>query len=174
MGIKLKAEILGLCVASLCSIWLAPSACLAMGTTEQPEKEQADPDYTAAKIAMGNKDWNAAVKSLLLAAQHDPKNADIQNFLGYSNRKLGNYDLAFKHYGMALELNPKHRGAHEYIGETYLLVNNPAKAEEHLAALKKICFVPCAESRELTKAIAAYKQKGPNKQAAGGADSNAY
>jgi tetratricopeptide (TPR) repeat protein len=168
MRIKLKAKILGICLAGLCSIWLAPGACLATGTTEEPEAAQVDPDYTAGKIAIGNKDWSAAVKSLLLAAEHDPKNADIQNFLGYANRKLGNYDLAFKHYGMALELNPKHRGAHEYIGETYLLVNNPAKAEEHLAALNKICFVPCAESRELKNAIAAYKQKGPNKKGVGG------
>jgi hypothetical protein len=27
----------------------------------------------------------------------------------------------------ALQLNPRHRGAHEYAGEAYLLVNNLAK-----------------------------------------------
>jgi tetratricopeptide (TPR) repeat protein len=51
-----------------------------------------------------------------------PENADVQNFIGYSYRNLKNYELAFTHYKRAIELDPRHRGAHEYIGETYLLV----------------------------------------------------
>jgi len=73
---------------------------------------------------------------------------------------------------MALELNPNHRGAHEYVGETYLLVNDPAKAEEHLAALAKLCFVPCAEYNDLKRAIAAYKENGGKTSSAG--DDKAY
>ena len=44
-----------------------------------------------------------------------------------------------KHYEQALKLNPRQRGAHEYVGEAYLLTGNVAKAEEHLAALEKMC-----------------------------------
>ena len=68
-------------------------------------------------------------------------------------------DLAFKHYGRALELDPRHRGAHEYVGEAYLIVNNLAKAEEHLAALHKICLIPCEEYEDLKKAIVEYRRR---------------
>jgi tetratricopeptide (TPR) repeat protein len=71
----------------------------------------------------------------------------------------GNLDAAFKYYERALDINPKHRGAHEYVGETYLLANNLPKAEEHLAALDKLCFFSCEEYRDLKAAIADYKEK---------------
>jgi DNA-binding SARP family transcriptional activator len=67
--------------------------------------------------------------------------------------------LVFKHYNQALALDPKHRGAHEYIGEAYLMVNNPAKAKEHLAQLDKLCLFSCSEFTDLKKAIAAYETK---------------
>src|SRR5206468_3858123 len=75
------------------------------------------------------------------AALRDPDNADLQNYLGYSYRNLGQLDRAFQHYKRALELNPRHRGAHEYAGEAYLMVGDLARAEEHLAALRKICLI---------------------------------
>jgi DNA-binding SARP family transcriptional activator len=62
-------------------------------------------------------------------------------------------DRVFKHYGEALRLDPKHRDAHEYIGEAYLLVGNVGKAKEHLAALDKLCFFSCGEYRDLKRAI---------------------
>ena len=68
-------------------------------------------------------------------------------------------DLAFKHYERALQLNPRHRGAHEYLGEAYLMVNELAKAEAHLSALKTICLIPCEEYTDLEKAIAEYRRK---------------
>jgi tetratricopeptide (TPR) repeat protein len=174
MGTRLEAVMRSLGIAGICSILLVSGACLAMDTPEDPQALQLDADYAAGKAAIDIKDWGAAVKSLSSAAEHNPKNADIQNLLGYANRKLGNLDLAFKHYGLALELNPNHRGAHEYVGETYLLANNPAKAEEHLAALNKICFVPCAEYRDLKNAIAAYKQRDTNKTSSAADDSKTY
>jgi tetratricopeptide (TPR) repeat protein len=88
----------------------------------------------------------------------DPGNPDLQNWIGYSNRKLARYDLAFKHYKRAIELDPRHRGAHEYIGETYLLVGDVASAQKHLAALRDICLLPCEELDDLEKAIKAYKK----------------
>lgn len=52
-------------------------------------------------------------------------------------------------------------GSHEYVGETYLLAGNLPKTEEHLAALDKLCFFPCAEYHDLKAAIAAYRAKHP-------------
>ena len=77
-----------------------------------------------------------------------------QNILGFTYRNLKAYDLAFKHYKRAIELDPRHRGAHEYIGETYLLVGDVEGARRHLAALKTICLLPCDELTELERAIA--------------------
>ena len=66
------------------------------------------------------------------AALRDTRNADIQNYLGYAYRNTGQLDAAFRHYERALTLSPRHRGAHEYVGEAYLIVNNLAKAEEQV------------------------------------------
>ena len=53
---------------------------------------------------------SAAIKSLSSAALRDTRNPDIQNYLGYAYRHTGQFDLAFKHYARALQLNPRHRG----------------------------------------------------------------
>ena len=68
-------------------------------------------------------------------------------------------DAAFRHYSRALKLNPRHRGAHEYVGEAYLKVGKPEKAEEHVSALRKICLIPCEELDDLQKAIAEYQSR---------------
>jgi Flp pilus assembly protein TadD len=118
----------------------------------------ADPEYAAGKRAIEARDWNAAIKSFTAAALRAPDNADIQNYLGYANRNAGKLDAAFKHYQRALELNPKHRGAHEYIGEAYLMKQDLANAEKHLAALGRLCLLPCEEYADLRAKIAAYKK----------------
>jgi len=101
-----------------------------------------------------------AIAALSSAALRDTRNADIQNYLGYAYRNAGQLDAAFRHYERALTLSPRHRGAHEYVGEAYLIVNNLAKAEEHLAALQQICLIPCEEFEELKEKIEAYKRSG--------------
>ena len=97
------------------------------------------------------------------AHSDDAPNADIQNYLDYAYRNAGNFDLAFQHYEKALKLSPRHRGAHEYVGEAYLMVGNVAKAEEHLAALRAICLVPCEELEDLQKEIDAYRTRKANR-----------
>jgi tetratricopeptide (TPR) repeat protein len=93
------------------------------------------------------------------AALRDPENADLHNYLGFSYRHVGQLDAAFEHYRRALEINPRHRGAHEYVGEAYLIVGNLGKAEEHLAALRRICLLPCEELTDLERAIIAYRAR---------------
>jgi len=117
-----------------------------------------DIDLENGRKAIEAKDWKLAIAHLDRAASRDAANADTQNLLGYAWRKSGNLDRAFRHYGAALKLNPKHRGAHEYVGEAYLMINNLSKAEEHLAALDKLCFLPCEEYTDLKEAIAAYRR----------------
>jgi len=133
--------------------------CLAVDGESDLPAAAADPDYAAGRKAIEARDWNAAIKYFSSAALRAPDNADIQNLMGFAHRKTGRLEPAFKHYQRALELNPRHRGAHEYVGEAYLMVNNLAKAEEHLAALDRICLLPCEEYSDLKLAISAYKKR---------------
>ena len=119
------------------------------------------PDIDKAKAAIQDKDWGKAIELLNVAVARDDRNAEAYNLLGYSERMRGNLDAAFNYYEQALTLDPEHRGAHEYIGEAYLMVGNLPKAEEHLAKLDKICFFPCEEYSDLETAITDYKEKLP-------------
>ena len=58
------------------------------------------------------------------AVKADAQNADAQNFLAYAYRRSGQLDPAFDHYAKALAINPRHKGANEYIGQAYLLIGN--------------------------------------------------
>lgn len=122
-----------------------------------------NPDYVAGKRAIDAGNWQAAMDALNRVVAIDPGNANAHNFLAYAYRKSGQLELAFRHYEEALRIEPGHRFAHEYMGEAYLMVNNLAKAEEHLAALDRICFFGCEEYDDLKKAVAEYKQKAANK-----------
>lgn len=136
-----------------------PSALRADPMDDDAGAARLDPDYAAGKAAIDAKDWDTAIRRLSSAALRDTRNADIQNYLGYAYRHTGRLDVAFKHYQRALQLNPRHRGAHEYIGEAYLMVNDLARAEEHLTALQAICLIPCEEYDDLKQAVAAYRQR---------------
>ena len=142
-----------------------PAAMAAGGGGSDPVWPVApeDPNYTAGKQLVEAMNWPAALEAFEKAAAKDPGNANAQNYLGYVNRKMGKFDLAFKYYAEALRLDPKHKGAHEYVGEAYLMVGNLAKAEEHLRALDGICFFSCEEFRDLKKAVAEYKDKNAGK-----------
>ncbi|MGH8707447.1 MAG: tetratricopeptide repeat protein [Burkholderiales bacterium] len=122
----------------------------------------ADPVLQQARDAVARKDYAAASAVLRDALARTPANPDYHNLYAYTVRKgpAPNMDLVFKHYHEALRLAPKHRGAHEYIGEAYLMVGNVGKAKEHLAQLDKLCFFGCEEYSSLKKAIAEHEAKG--------------
>ena len=88
--------------------------------------------------------------------------ADGHNWLAYAYRKTGKLDLAFRHYRRALGIDPQHKGAHEYIGEAYLLASQPDKAEEHAKTLASLCPQGCEELKDLRAAITAYRAKPSN------------
>jgi Flp pilus assembly protein TadD len=155
IGVKIAVGLLGL------GLTLLPASAIADPTDKTPGGAQLDLDYAAGKVAIAAKDWNAAIRSLSSAALRDTRNADIENYLGYAYRQSGQLPLAFTHYQRALQLDPRHRGAHEYIGEAYLMANNLTKAEEHLAALQRICLIPCEEYEDLKKAVSDYRARAP-------------
>ena len=120
----------------------------------------ADADYAAGMAALKAGDFAIALPRFQGALKRFPDAADLHNELGYTHRRLGQLDKAFEHYKRALSIKPQHRGAHEYIGEAYLMVGDVRSAERHLAALNSICVLPCDEARDLQRAIAAHRTQG--------------
>jgi tetratricopeptide (TPR) repeat protein len=121
----------------------------------------ADPVLQSARQAVAGRDYAKAAGILREALAKAPANADYHNLYAYAVRKGQNpdLDLAFKHYNEALRIEPKHRGAHEYIGEAYLMVGNVQKAREHLTQLDRLCFFGCAEYTSLKQAVRDYESK---------------
>jgi len=134
-----------------------PICTMTVGTSDA-DWAKLDPEFAAGKKALVAEDWNAAIATLESAALRDPSNPDIQNYIGYAYRRLRQLGPAIGHYQQALALNPRHRSAHEHLGEAYLVLGEPATAEQHLAALEDICLIGCDEYDDLKRAIAAYKK----------------
>ena len=125
------------------------------------DPEPADPVIAAAQEAAARRDFAEAAEVLRGALAKSPGNADYHNLYAYALRKgpSPDMDLVFKHYNEALRLDPRHRGAHEYIGEAYLAVGNVHKAREHLTVLDRMCFFGCEEYTSLKKAVQEYEAK---------------
>ena len=147
--------------------WLGAAACaLALQGAGAAPSDDADDqallqdlDYVAGRAALKAGDAAAALRRFESALLRFPDTADLHNELGFAHRKLRQLDKAFDHYKRALMIEPRHRGAHEYIGEAYLMVGDVASAEKHLAALRSICLLPCEELSDLEKAIAEHRTK---------------
>jgi len=126
---------------------------------------RSDPLMDRYSAASEKQDWKSAAGVMRDALAANPNNPDYHNLYAYSLRRSGSadMDLVFKHYNEALRIDPKHKGAHEYLGEAYLMVGNVAKAKEHLQSLDKICFFGCSEYSDLKRAISEHESK-PAKQ----------
>jgi tetratricopeptide (TPR) repeat protein len=115
---------------------------------------QDAPDLASVRAKIKAKDFRAALAELtpmLETHQH----ADLYNLMGFSLRKLGDYKQAYTFYRKALDFDPVHKGAHEYLGELYVETGQIEKAREHLAVLQKLCPSGCEELEDLEHAIAA-------------------
>jgi len=140
-------------LAAFAAFALVVATALGNGAPEAPPPRNADYEIGVDAVKAG--EWDRALYHLDIAARAEPANADVQNELGYVYRNQRRFDLAFRHYHEALRLDPSHRGAHEYIGEAYVLTGEMAKARQHLAALERICGRQCEEYEDLQKAILA-------------------
>jgi tetratricopeptide (TPR) repeat protein len=121
--------------------------------------QSADPIIRTVRTAIASKNWVAAQTALKTALASNQDNADYHNLYAYVIRKGPSPDmnLVFQHYNEALRIDPKHRGALEYLGEAYLSVNNLAKAKEQLAGLNRLCLFGCEEYTDLKQAVAQYE-----------------
>lgn len=129
---------------------------------DEPAAPSENPALTQGRELVSKKDWAGAIKVLEDFTRASPGNADGFNLLGYSLRHLKRYDESLAAYKKALVIDPKHRGAHEYIGEAYIQLGQLDKAREHLDALDKLCFLPCEEYTDLKKAFDAARKTKSN------------
>ena len=98
------------------------------------------------KLDRAKKLYSQAFKKLEKAYSTDRKNPDILNYLGYTSRKVGNFEQAEKFYLKGLSIKPDHNGINEYLGELYVQTNQINKAKERLEVLKNC---NCDEFKEL-------------------------
>jgi Tfp pilus assembly protein PilF len=154
-----KAAIRSTIVALLCA---SGTALAAGGDDPSPRSDAApaDPVIARAQEAMRAQDWPRAAAIMHDAVASKPGNADYHNLYAYALRKGPHPDmkLVFQHYEEALRIDPRHRNAHEYIGEAYLQVGDLARAKQHLAALDRLCFFPCEQYSELKQAVREYEK----------------
>ena len=128
-----------------------------MSATPEVEASAPGADYQAGQAAVEAGDYEGAVGHLMKAVAAEPDNADAYNLLGYTHRKLQNFPAAFASYKLALEIDPEHTRAHQYIGEAYLETGNLEMAEQHLRALDLICLFGCADFDDLKEAVELYR-----------------
>ena len=88
------------------------------------------------KIDKAKKLYSQAFKKLEKAYSSEKKNPDILNYMGYTSRKIGNFEQAEKFYLTGLSIKPDHNGINEYLGELYVQTNRIEKANERLDVLK--------------------------------------
>ena len=98
------------------------------------------------KSEKAKKLYSQAFKKLEKAYKSDKKNPDVLNYMGFTSRKVGNFDQAEKFYLKGLSIKPNHNGINEYLGELYVQTNRIDKANERLEVLKNC---NCKEYGEL-------------------------
>ena len=146
------------------TILLISSASFAAGTSYDDDNssasasEQVTKLYNKAYELVYDKKFDKSIKLLEKIAERKDlgeKKADVYNLLGFSYRKHSEPDLdkALESYKIALETNPEHLGAHEYLGELYITLGNMNKANEMLNNLEKIAGTSSMEYIKLKKAI---------------------
>lgn len=130
-----------------------PTPTSAPAAVPAPAVKNVKTELAAIDVLVSNKNFTAALAALKIADKEFANNADINNLLGYSSRKLKQYKEANTYYTKALRLDPKHLGALEYQGELFMETKKVADAKKNLAKLKSLCGVKCEYYLDLKKVI---------------------
>ena len=106
------------------------------------------------KLKKATKEYAKAQKLLLKSNKKKPNQADTLNYLGFTTRKLGDFEGGEKYYLQGLTINPSHVGINEYLGELYVATGRHNLAVERLEVLKNC---NCKEYGQLKAIIAGEK-----------------
>ena len=107
------------------------------------------------KVDKAKKNYEKAQKLLIKSNDKNPNNADTLNYLGFTTRKLGDYENGEKYYLQGLAIEPNHKGINEYLGELYVVTNRIDLAKKRLDVLKAC---NCEEYDELKEVIEGKKK----------------
>ena len=107
------------------------------------------------KLEKAKKRYAKAQKLLLKSNSDKPNKADTLNYLGFTTRKLGDYENGEKYYLQGLAIEPNHIGINEYLGELYVVTNRIDLANERLKVLENC---NCDEYGELKAIIEGTKK----------------
>jgi tetratricopeptide (TPR) repeat protein len=141
---------LGACATSIFLGCFAAQPALAV---DDPNSTTA-PDLTSVRAKIDAENYPAALEELRDLAE-DNQQADVYNLMGFTLRKTGDYETSLVYYTKALELQPEHKAAREYLGELYLETNDLAGAREQLEILTRLCPSGCEELEDLQTMISA-------------------
>ena len=145
------------------NIFAAGSSSSSSGSDTKSNYDQAVKLIKSAKKneEKGKKDkaqsnYKKAFKLLVKSNKNKPNKADTLNYLGFTSRKLGDFENGEKYYLQGLAINPNHKGINEYLGELYVATNRHNLAVERLEVLKGC---NCEEYDQLKAVIAGEKSK---------------
>ena len=102
------------------------------------------------KTDKAQKRYQKAQKLLIASNAEIPNKADTLNYLGFTTRKLGDFETGEKYYLEGLAIEPNHIGINEYLGELYVVTDRINLAKERLEVLKSC---NCEEYQELKEII---------------------
>ncbi len=105
------------------------------------------------KVEKAKKRYEKAQKLLLKSNSEKPNQADTLNYLGFTTRKLGDYENCEKYYLMGLEIDPNHKGINEYLGELYVTTNRLDLARERLKVLESCNCEEYAELKDIIEGV---------------------
>jgi tetratricopeptide (TPR) repeat protein len=134
---------------------VTPAPATAPTSTPAPAKTVAtvQTELTRINPLLYSNNFKKARAELIKINKAFPNNADVNNLLGYTSRKLKSYNASASYYTKALQINPNHLGALEYQGELFVTTKKIASAKSNLAKLLTLCGVNCSEYKDLKKAI---------------------
>ena len=107
------------------------------------------------KIEKAQKRYLKAQKLLLKSNKKEPLQADTLNYLGFTTRKLGDYEKGEEFYLQGLQIEPNHNGINEYLGELYIVTNRMDLAKGRLEVLKSC---DCKEYKQLKEIVEGTKK----------------
>jgi len=102
------------------------------------------------KTEKAQKRYAKAQKLLLKSNKKKPLQANTLNYLGFTTRKLGDYEKGEEFYLQGLQIEPNHNGINEYLGELYIVTNRIELAKARLNVLKSC---DCKEYKQLKEII---------------------
>jgi predicted Zn-dependent protease len=137
---------------AICGMGIVASDPARAVDTIETTASKSEPAFAEAKALVDAGKYNEALTALQSLDAQSPDNPDVLNLIGFSLRKTGYVDGALDYYSRALALKPDHLGTNEYLGELYLELRQPAKAEQRLEVLRRAC-TDCEEFRDLQAKI---------------------